>query len=69
MNGVVGGIVRFKLPDPTGLATPIESDAPGFVGRGLTSGGLPEFVVQNVPVQSLPYTLELIQSSEAVLMR
>lgn len=56
----VGGIVRVFIPDVTGIATPIQSGAPGFIGRGLTSGGLPEFVVPNSAVQTFQFVLERV---------
>lgn len=62
----VGGIVRFHLDDLTGLATPIESSATGFVGRGLTSGGIPEFVIQNRVISELAYELEYIRMASGV---
>lgn len=54
----VGAVLRFFMPDVTGIATPIRSGGPGFIGRGLTSGGLPEFVVPNVEIHSLEFALE-----------
>jgi RHS repeat-associated protein len=44
-------VIRFPTP-ATGLATPIVSNKPGFIGRGLTSGGAPEFVIPNGPIPS-----------------
>ena len=36
----------------TGLATPIVSDSPGFVGGGQTAGGAAEFTIPNGPIPS-----------------
>ncbi len=58
----VGGVVRFFMADLTGIATPIQSGAPGFIGRGLTSGGLPEFVVPNSEIQGFQFVLERVAS-------
>lgn len=33
-----------------GLASPVFRSDPGFIGRGLTSGGAPEFVIPNGPI-------------------
>ena len=33
----VGAVIRFALPDRTGLATPLQSSAVGSVGRGVAS--------------------------------
>lgn len=32
------------------VATPIRNSSPGFIGGGITSGGLPEFVIPNGPI-------------------
>jgi hypothetical protein len=37
-----------------GLASPVARGAPGFVGGGITAGGAREFVMPNLPVNSLP---------------
>jgi hypothetical protein len=42
-------VVRFPTPEE-GLASPVFRTDPGFVGRGLTSGGAREFVIQNGPI-------------------
>jgi RHS repeat-associated protein len=42
-------VIEFPTPSQ-GLASPIFRCNPGFVGRGLTSGGAPEFVVPNGPI-------------------
>ncbi len=57
----VGGILRFRLKDPTGLASPIRRNIPGFVGGGRTGGGLPEFVIPNRSVRDLEFVLEEIR--------
>ncbi len=53
---------HFFMADLTGIATPIQSGAPGFIGRGLTSGGLPEFVVPNSEIQGFQFVLERVAS-------
>jgi hypothetical protein len=51
----VAGLLRFKLSSPNGIASPINRLIPGFAGRGLTSGGLPEWVVPNTSISQLPW--------------
>lgn len=50
------------MPDVTGIATPIQSGAPGLVGRGLSSGGLPGFVIPNTEIQGFQFALERVAS-------
>jgi Novel toxin 10 len=42
-------VIRFATPDE-GLASPVFRTNPGFVGRGFSSGGAPEFVIPNGPI-------------------
>jgi RHS repeat-associated protein len=42
-------VIRFRAP-VSGVASPINRAMPGFVGRGLTSGGAREFVIPNGPI-------------------
>jgi hypothetical protein len=44
-------VIKFATPE-TGLATPIVSDSPGFVGGGETAGGAAEFTIPNGPIPS-----------------
>jgi hypothetical protein len=62
----VGGVVRFRIDDLTGIASHIRSDAPGFVGRGVTSGGIPEFVIPNAPINGFAFELEVIRTATRV---
>ena len=57
-EGNVGGIIRFQVPNGTGVATPFNRDIPGFINGGRTAGGLPEFVIPNQPVNTFNFTLE-----------
>jgi hypothetical protein len=45
-------VIEFNTP-AQGLASPILRTNPGFAGKGLTAGGLPEFVVPNLPIKQL----------------
>ena len=45
-------VIEFGSEGVNGIAVPIRNAIPGFVGNGFTSGGLPEFVVQNGPIPS-----------------
>ena len=54
----VGGIIRFQVPNGTGVATPINRNIPGFINGGRTAGGLPEFVIPNQPVNNFNFILE-----------
>jgi hypothetical protein len=41
----------FEFPSAgQNLASPVFRSNPGFIGRGLTSGGAPEFVIPNGPI-------------------
>lgn len=62
----VGGVVRLRINDLTGIASPVRSDAPGFVGRGVTSGGIPEFVVPNAPINDFAFDLEVVRTATRV---
>jgi RHS repeat-associated protein len=42
-------VIQFPTPS-AGIASPIMRNIPGFIGRGLTSGGAREFVVPNGPI-------------------
>lgn len=42
-------VIQFPTPSQ-GLASPVFRSDPGFIGRGLTSGGAPEFVIPNGPI-------------------
>ena len=57
----VGGIIRFKLPDPTGLASPLNRNIPGFLNGGRTAGGLPEWVIPNQPIGNFNFSLEFFK--------
>jgi len=54
----VGGILRFKIPNNSGVATPINRQIPGFIGRGRTAGKLPEFVIPNQPINNFNFIIE-----------
>ena len=41
-------VVTFETPQ--GIASPVNRDLPGFLGRGRTAGGAREFVVPNQPI-------------------
>jgi hypothetical protein len=43
-------IIEFGSEGINGIATPIRNPSPGFIGRGVTSGGLPEFTIPNRPI-------------------
>jgi RHS repeat-associated protein len=43
-------IIEFCSKDVTGIGTPIRNASPGFLGRGVTSGGFPEFTIPNGPI-------------------
>ena len=43
-------IIEFGSEGINGIATPIKCPSPGFIGRGVTSGGLPEFTIPNGPI-------------------
>ena len=43
-------IFEFPAASISGIASPIRRTDPGFVGRGLTAGGAPEFVIPNGPL-------------------
>jgi hypothetical protein len=43
-------IIEFSSEGVCGIATPVRSTLPGFVGRGVTSGGAPEFLIPNGPI-------------------
>jgi hypothetical protein len=43
-------IIEFSSEGVNGIAVPIRSTSPGFIGRGFTSGGLPEFTIPNGPI-------------------
>ncbi len=45
-------IFEFPTRSVNGIASPINRTNPGFVGRGLTAGGAPEFVIPNGPLPS-----------------
>jgi len=49
----IGAIIRFKLDSMKVLASPVNRNISGFAGKGLTSGGIPEFVIPNRPISSL----------------
>jgi hypothetical protein len=40
-------VIEFPSSSVRGVASPINRTNPGFVGRGVTSGGAPEYVVPN----------------------
>jgi RHS repeat-associated protein len=42
-------VIQFPTP-AAGVASPVMRNLPGFIGRGLTSGGAREFVVPNGPI-------------------
>ena len=42
-------VIEFPTPS-SGIASPILRNNPGFVGRGRTAGGAPEFVIPNGPI-------------------
>jgi RHS repeat-associated protein len=44
-------VFEFPTP-PSGLASPVFRNNPGFVGGGLTAGGAREFVIPNGPIPS-----------------
>jgi len=41
-------VIEFSSEGINGIAVPIRNPSPGFVGKGFTSGGLPEFVMPNL---------------------
>ncbi|MGH8435076.1 MAG: Imm27 family immunity protein, partial [Pseudomonas sp.] len=43
-------IIEFPASAIQGVASPINRSIPGFVGRGLTTGGAREFVIRNGPI-------------------
>lgn len=43
-------VLEFPSSSVASIASPLGRGNPGFAGRGLTSGGLPEFVVPNGPI-------------------
>jgi hypothetical protein len=44
------------------LASPVLRDAPGFVGRGFTSGGAREFILPNLEINQLSNaTIRIVQ--------
>jgi RHS repeat-associated protein len=49
--------IDFTLPNPSGLASPINRSNPGFIQGGRTAGGAREFVVPNLSLQELNYSL------------
>jgi hypothetical protein len=57
----VGGIIRFKLPNPTGLASPLNRNIPSFMNGGRTAGGLPEWVIPNQPIGNFDFSLEFFK--------
>jgi RHS repeat-associated protein len=58
-EGNVGGIIRFQVPNGTGVATPINRfEIPGFINGGRTAGWLSEFVIPNQPVNNFNFMLE-----------
>ncbi len=48
------------MPDVTGIASALRSEATGFVGGGVTSGKIPEFLIQNQPIQDFMFDLEAV---------
>jgi hypothetical protein len=40
-------VIEFSTHGIDGIATPIRNLSPGFTGRGVTSGGLPEWTIPN----------------------
>lgn len=45
-------IIEFDAPE-VGLASPVSSEIPGFIGQGRTAGGAREFVIPNAAVSDL----------------
>ena len=45
-------IIEFDAPE-VGLASPLVSEIPGFVGRGRTAGGAREFVIPSTAISDL----------------
>ena len=45
-------IIEFDVPE-AGLASPVISQIPGFIGQGRTAGGAREFVIPNAAVSDL----------------
>ncbi|MBC7344076.1 MAG: hypothetical protein H5U03_01365, partial [Clostridia bacterium] len=45
-------VLEFDTPE-FGIASPINRNIPGFVGRGRTAGGAREFVIPNLPISAL----------------
>ena len=45
-------IIEFDAPE-VGLASPVISEIPGFIGQGRTAGGAREFVIPNAVVSDL----------------
>ncbi|NVJ65926.1 MAG: hypothetical protein HWE16_05505, partial [Gammaproteobacteria bacterium] len=43
-------LIEFSSKDITGIASPVYRNNPGFVGKGKTAGGAPEYVIPNRPI-------------------
>lgn len=51
----------FTLPNANGVASPVFRSNPGFIQGGRAAGGAREFVMPNLPLDSLNYTISPIQ--------
>jgi hypothetical protein len=54
-------VIEFPSSRVSGVASPINRMNPGFVGRGVTSGGAPEYVVPNGPIPEGAVTTEVVE--------
>jgi Novel toxin 10 len=53
------GVIEFDTP-AQGIASPIFRKNPGFVGKGLTGRGLPEFVLPNLFIEELQNVIKRV---------
>jgi len=53
--------IDFTLQNPNGVASPIFRNNPGFIQGGRAAGGAREFVVPNLSLDDLNFTISPIQ--------